>query len=158
MENSQKDRLRTYAWNYFVYHAEQRINAFNLYLIIVAVLIGGFGTVIVKTKEEYLRWLSIFGFVLLIISVTFALLDKRSKELVRNGEAALKYLDELEELPDDGSCPHILKIFSRDDYVSSNKSLYSISRAYVSYSSVFRIIFLLFGLLGFATSVFCLMN
>jgi hypothetical protein len=158
MENSQKDRLRAYAWNYFVYHAEQRIKAFNLYLIIVAILIGGFGTVVVKIEVENMPWLSIFGFVLLIISAAFALLDKRSKELVRNGEAALKYLDELEGLPDEGSCPNILKIFSRDDYVSSNKSQHSINRLYVSYSAIFRIIFLLFGLLGLATSVICLIN
>jgi hypothetical protein len=157
MEESQKNRLRKYAWDYFVYHAEQRIKTFNLYLIIVAILIGGFGTVIIKTKEEYLPWLSIFGFLLVIFSVAFALLDKRNRELVRNGEAALKYLDELEELPNDGSFPHVLKIFSRDDHMSSNKAWYSI-RAHVSYSAILRIIFLVFGLLGFVTSVFCLIR
>ncbi|MGO9015585.1 MAG: hypothetical protein ACLQF0_11455 [Dissulfurispiraceae bacterium] len=157
MDESQLNRLRSYAWNYFAYHAEQRIKTFNFYIILVAVIIGGCGTALSNINKEYFRLLlSLLGFLLTIISVAFAFLDRRNKELVRNGEAALRYLDEFEELPSEGSAPHVLQLFSRDDHICSNKPKGLSIRAHISYSHVFRSIFLVFGVIGLIIGIACL--
>ncbi len=41
-----KEVRLTYAWNWFSYHAGQRLSAFNFFLVIVGVLTVGFGQAI----------------------------------------------------------------------------------------------------------------
>ncbi len=150
MEDAQKDRLRTYAWNYFAYHAEQRMKTFHFYLITIAALIVGFVSAAVTIPTEYFHWLSIVGLLITIFSVAFAFMDKRNANLVRNGEAALRWLDEQEGLPNEDGLPNLMAIFSRDDTINEAKPKVSLINAHVSYSKILRVIFWTIGLIGLA--------
>lgn len=156
MNDEQKNRLRTYAWNYFAYHAEQRMKTFHFYLITVAVLITGFIPASARVSIEQFKWLAIIGFLITFFSITFAFLDKRNANLVKNGEAALKWLDDQEELQAENDAPpHVMSIFARDDYINEAKSKFSFTKAHVSYSKILLTIFWLIGLIGFIGVIVC---
>jgi hypothetical protein len=79
-----------YSWKWFSYHADQRLKAFNYYLVIVGVLVVGY----LKCLELGLRWPAavIAGFGA-IVSLAFWILDIRNTELVNYGRAALEELE-----------------------------------------------------------------
>ena len=102
------------------------------------------------------KWLSIFGFLLLFLSIVFWKLDKRNKELVRNGEEALKYLDEQENLQNKGAEPHALKLFAHDDYLAKVRVNTSRLGIHFTYSIFLSTLFISMSLLGLITGLFCL--
>lgn len=152
IEDSQKERLRNYAWNYFALHAEQRMKTFHFYLIVSTVLVAGFinGT---KDSSVDCRILSFLGLLLALMSYYFEKLDKRNRELVRNGEAALKYLDELENLEDSNKKPNILKVFAHDDFASKTQT--NQNSLSFSYSIFLKCIFRTFGAIGLLAFIAC---
>lgn len=156
MDDSQRQSLRNYAWGYFAFHAEQRMKAVHFYLILSTVLVTGFINGIKNTDNYFL--FAIVGFVLALISFFFKRLDERNKELVRNGEAALKFLDSLEDLENVEEQPNVLKIFEYDDYTIKKKQEKSKNFSHFSYSTFLNYIFLTFGLLGFVTGILCLLH
>jgi len=88
-----------HAWNWFSLHASQRMQSFNFFLVAVAFLVAGYGTVVDKHPAIAVgigglgAWLSFW----------FNRLERRSKQLVKAGEVALGYsqarLAELEANP-----------------------------------------------------------
>jgi hypothetical protein len=155
MDDAQKNRLREYAWNYFAFHAEQRLKTFHLYLILVAVIIAGFITALNYTEDH--SWLSVFGFLLMFLSILFGRLDIRNKQLVRNGEEALKYLDEQESLKNNRDEPHILKIFAHDDYMLARTVNDQLFRTRVTYSKFLTLLFWGLAFLGLGAGIACLL-
>jgi hypothetical protein len=161
MDDSQKQRLRNYAWGYFAIHAEQRMKTFHFYLILSTALISGFILGMTRIDNDKLLILAPIGFLLTLVSFLFFKLDNRNKQLVRNGEYALNFLDELEDLMEEGEQPHILKIFAYDDWKLAQdegkierKKIKALSLS--SYSQIFSMIFWAFGILGIMELVFCL--
>ena len=155
MDDTQKNRLREYAWKYFAFHAEQRLKTFHLYLVLVAVIIAGFTTALSYAEDH--SWLCIFGFLLMFLSFIFGMLDIRNKQLVRNGEAALKYLDEQEDIENNDDEPHILKIFAHDDYMLSQTVNVRLLRTRITYSRFLIFVFWGLGLLGLGVGIACLL-
>lgn len=153
MNNKYRQEMRTYAWNYFSLHAGQRLSTFNFYLILAALLVTP--CISAFTKPDLMsRKIAIgLGMLLAVISMIFFKLDQRNKALVRNAEAALRFLDEQVELQDCNGVPHECKLFSRDDYHTNQakkiKSFWP-SKLYLSYSDCFRYIFTIFIILGLA--------
>jgi deoxyribose-phosphate aldolase len=80
-----------YAWDWFSYHANQRLNAFHFFLIIIGfVVVGYFKSM--ELEQVYFSFLiCLFG---ALASIAFWFLDIRNEELVNCGRYAL---DELEE-------------------------------------------------------------
>jgi len=81
----------TYAWNWFSYHASQRLIAFRYFLLIIgAISLGYF-----KCLEMKLFWYSVFiCFFGMMVCVAFFLLEIRNEELVNCGRHALDRLEE----------------------------------------------------------------
>jgi hypothetical protein len=139
-------------------------------LILVAVLIGGFGSAVTSVEARHLPWLSVFGILLTVISIAFSLLDRRNRQLVENGENSLKYLDLLEGLErpqverkqaggqrtETISVPHPLELFARDDDMKETSPAFPRWNAYVGYGGIFKMLFAIFGLLGIVGTVVCL--
>ena len=148
MEESQKQRLRDYAWKYFALHAEQRMKTFHFYILLSSALVVGFINGI-KDSKNYLLF-SVLGLLLTLVSFLFKKLDQRNKELIRNGEQALKFLDEQEKLSDNNGEPSILKIFAHDDLKMKEKL------DKFSYSSFLKYIFGGFEFLGIVFVIYCL--
>lgn len=79
-----------YAWDWFNYHASQRLTAFRFFLVILAAISAGYATAL--EKELYFM-AGVVGLVGVFISFAFYRLDKRNEELVNDGRDVL---DELE--------------------------------------------------------------
>lgn len=84
-----EERRFTYAWNWFAYHANQRLTAFHFFLIIFGALIIGYSQSIDKSAWISLG-IAIFG---AFISWVFVLLDVRNEELVNCGRDALDKIE-----------------------------------------------------------------
>jgi hypothetical protein len=80
----------TYAWNWFNYHAQQRLTAFHYFLIIVGFLMAGYITCLDKTLKLLQ---AVIGFVGIVISLAFWALDIRNGQLVDDGRDALRKLE-----------------------------------------------------------------
>ncbi len=78
---------RAHAWEWFKYHASQRMTVFNFFLLITAALTTGFVTTVVG--QHYLAALALAAIELIVIA-SFFQLDRRNSQLVKIGE---RYLD-----------------------------------------------------------------
>lgn len=83
-----------YAWEWFKYHADQRLRAFYYYLIIIGALALGYLTAIpigsqFNQVNRIIPWLFILGF---IVSVAFLCLEIRNVELVNIGRNKLEQI------------------------------------------------------------------
>lgn len=79
-----------YAWNWFSYHAAQRLTAFRFFLIMIGVVIVGY----FKCVELHWPRLGIvMGSFGALIAVAFWILEIRNEELVWCGRAALDQLE-----------------------------------------------------------------
>jgi hypothetical protein len=128
-----------YAWNYFAIHAEQRLKTFHFYLLVCAAIVAG-GAAILRDKE--LR--SIAGFLYLflaVLSFIFWKLDVRNRELVKNGEAAIKHLESEVEAHAIGDVPHVLRIMLREHVMTERRDPWR-------YSHCLNGVFLTFGTVG----------
>lgn len=81
-----KDAL-DHAWNWFQYHAEQRMTMIRFYLTIAAAIGAGIGYLATKDQPLLSCLLSGFG---AAASICFMRLDNRVSNLVKLGENALK--------------------------------------------------------------------
>ncbi len=87
--------ILTYAWNWFSYHANQRLTAFHYFLIIVGFLVAGYTTSL--DKQLYTMQAAI-GLVGVLISIAFLALDIRNEQLVDDGRDALRKLEQALEM------------------------------------------------------------
>ena len=88
---------------------------------------------------------------LVLTAFIFWRLEERTRRLVKNGEDALRFLDEqwsLEPLPD--KTPHYLRLFERDDYLMEvvKRRWWAKCRVPKSYADNFRIAYLMIGGVG----------
>lgn len=91
IERDQVEVGLRYAWDWFSYHANQRLSAFRFFLIMVAFITAGYGTSWDRKLYGFSLVLSIAG---VLVSFAFFRLDRRNEELVNDGRDVL---DELEE-------------------------------------------------------------
>jgi hypothetical protein len=129
-ERTYKEYLREQAWNYFQLHATQRLTTFNYYLVLSTAITAAIA--ITFQKDFRLPALDIVLSLLLVgISYVFLKLDGRNIELVKYGEAALKYFEKTEQanFPDEATgAPHEAQLFRREEYMTRKKTEHSEGR------------------------------
>ena len=81
--------VRTYAWDWFEYHAGQRTSMFNYGIAAAAILAAGYGSSIEKEPEVSVA----IGVVGIIVSLSFLRVDARNRFLVDRGEAMLRAVE-----------------------------------------------------------------
>lgn len=153
MDEKQHAMLRDYAWKYFSMHADQRLKTFGFYLTLATLIVGAFIAILKEAKDW--RWLSVLPFLLSFMTFVFWKFELRNKQLVRNGEAALKHLDALLPIVSTGAEPHVLRILARDDYLSGQGDGSPHKRGW-TYSRCFNAVFLVFGITGLVVGLVCL--
>ncbi len=79
-----------YAWNWFSFHADQRIKVYNFMLAALAFLVAAIVTAIDKGRTGIAVVLCIFS---ALLALVFVLLDRRNRDLERLGEEVLKDLE-----------------------------------------------------------------
>ena len=142
------DHLRGYAWNYFSFHAEQRMKTFHFYLITIAAICAGLVTLRTKGATGSTAIEALLCFSITFISAVFFILDRRNRDLVHNGENALRHLDDLEGHEKTTACPHPLELFARDKHITTSKPAIPSLHAHYSYTTVLSLMFFCIGLVG----------
>ena len=142
MTPDERKEYRDYAWSYFSLHADHRLKVFSFFIVFASLTIGGFSTLVGKNGFQ-----SVYGLLLLLLSVLsflFWKFEERTRMLVKNGENALKHLDQTLE-PED----KVLALFERDDETTSAMEKWPIHTGHFSYSRVFRWVYAIFGIGSF---------
>jgi hypothetical protein len=153
MNEELQKSMRTYAWGYFVQHAEQRLKTFNFYVLFCTVIIGAFATLTSKNGSH--TTYCVLPLLLPIFSFVFYKLDERTKMLIRNSEQALKYLDTL-SLKDHPDAECVLSLIKIDENQTDNLPAYPLfNGGYFSYSRVFRWVFYLMSIIGILGVIYC---
>ena len=159
MNKKEMEVSRTQAWNYFEYHATQRLTTFNFYLTLSSLISSA---LFFSLNSANLFWISIFlGFLLIIFSFIFQKLDRRNRDLINGAEEALKYFEKETRLPKDGNLPHITKIFLREEILTKKKKgekSWFFWKNYLTYSDSFSVIYFGFGIIGGAGVVLSLVK
>lgn len=83
-----------YAWNWFEYHAGQRLTAFRFFLVFLGALIVGFST---GLKDGNLFFAQVVGWFGAFISLAFLVLEIRNEQLANVGRDALMHLEQSDE-------------------------------------------------------------
>ncbi len=148
-EPSKSEIAFNYAWNWFSYHASQRFNAFNFFLVIIGFVVVGYSQSIQLGEEGQLLgfFLGLFG---VLTSIAFIILDIRNEELVNCGRDALDKLEDKVGLT-----------IRRDDENRKNflirwPILKSLLKPYIRHSFLFRLIQLLTGIAFLFAAIYAL--
>jgi hypothetical protein len=152
LTDQQENTFRTQAWNYFALHAAQRMQSFQYYVTFVTALIGG-AIVLLKSDGNHYNWLAVICAISSAISFLFWKLDCRTRQLIKNAETALKYLDARHNLPGAGAFPNELRLFDRDDASKNSIAESNIWNSKLSYSKCFNFVFAIFGYGGAALAL-----
>jgi hypothetical protein len=84
-----KQRL-TYAWQWFAYHAEQRMKLFHYTLIGFTLISAAIAQAVTSKEHGFGALFCAFG---IVLSFIFSRLDRRNRDLVRRGEKMLRALE-----------------------------------------------------------------
>jgi hypothetical protein len=149
MTPDDRREARAYAWNYFALHAEQRMKLFNFFLILSGLILGAFPAV--RSMAPAAKLTALLPLLLVLTAFIFWRLEERTRRLVKNGEEALRFLDEqwpVEPLQD--RTPHHLQLVARDDYLMQaiKKRWWAKCGVPISYAGSFRIAYLMIGGVG----------
>jgi hypothetical protein len=82
---------QSYAWGYFVFHAQQRQTVFNFFIILIGASLAAYAATIDKVSVAKFHF--IIGCVLAASSFLFWRLDERSRHLIKLAEAPLKEIE-----------------------------------------------------------------
>src|SRR5262245_4376604 len=122
MTDDELKRSWDYAWNYFSFHADQRLKTFTHYVALCTAV--GAVTAAIAAKTELIWVAGIFvAAALVLLSTIFWRLDIRNRQLVHHGEDAIRHLEQKTNLPDgDGGEPHLLKIMVHEEFITNRDS------------------------------------
>jgi hypothetical protein len=151
-EREQYEHMQEYVWKYFQVHASQRLTTFNFYLVVSAVLVTGYFTVI---KEDKFCFGLVLGLLLTFVSFIFYKLDRRNRDLVRHAERALRLLEARVPLVSAKDAP--LRIFTVEDAQTAQmkKIRWPPWRIYLTYARCFLLVFLTFAVVGLICLAYC---
>lgn len=127
---------RNYVFQYFQYHASQRMATFNFYVLVMGALIAG----VISAEKDFPGYsVLFFGFAMMFFSVIFYMLDRRARQLVKVSELCLI---EIEGKAGSDEA----KIFDKEKNTPID------SRA-LKYSSAFASVFMFFFVVGLLSSL-----
>jgi len=102
--------VQGYAWNWFVYHAGQRITAFQIFLVFLGALAVGLSY---SLEHGNFFLMSVVSLAAAFISVAFLILEIRNEKLVKVGRDALLKVEESKEF---NAFPPEYKLFHVDQH------------------------------------------
>ncbi len=141
-------------WDYFVIHANQRMQILNFYIVLETFFITGLLTLFQLDGE-----LTAFRFIVCIAIIFFSLifyaLDTRTKAMIKFSEDVLKTIEQKNV----AKYGNEIMIFN----IEQEKTIYErrgnwIAKHFLSYSKLFRLIFQFFTLIGLLGIVFEIYN
>jgi hypothetical protein len=121
----------------------------NFFLILSGLIIGAFPAV--RGMAPRAKAVALLPLLLVLTAFVFWRLEERTRRLVKNGEDALRFLDEqwpIKSLPD--GTPHYMRLFDRDDHLMEpvKRRWWAKRLVPISYADCFRVAYVMIGLVG----------
>jgi hypothetical protein len=155
--NESESTLNRQAWDYYQVHSEQRLIAANFYISIASVLAGALFAVL--QSAQTVRIGALLGVLLIVLSYVFWQWDRRTSDLIKIAEDALKYFEGHSDLKSTSEEPHVTRIFQREAYLTDRKrrkrSIF-FWRNYYTYRTCLNLIFISFAIAGALGAVLAL--
>ncbi len=151
-EFDHRDALK-YSWDYFHFHASQRLTTFNFYLVICGFVIAGYATALRDSHDSPVA--ALLGLVLSLISFIFWKLDLRNRQMIWNAEDALKELEDTFDFADKRSPIRIFR-YEEDQSASVTRGRF-VPRCWprlFTFSVCFGIVFATFAALGLGGAIY----
>lgn len=141
-------------WNYFTIHANQRIQMLNFYIILETFFITGL-LALLQIKDRLSIVEIILGIAIVFFSYIFYALDKRTKDMIKISEEAIKSIEQ-KYTPQYGNA---IMIFS----LEQEKTLFDrrwrwFAKNCLSYSKLFVLIYVFFSIIGLVGIILGLTN
>ena len=154
-ERQQIGHQREYVWGYFQLHSSQRLTAFNFYIVISTAIAAGY---IFALGVYSIPAIAVpLGFTVSLLSFVFWKLDVRNRQLIKNAEEALKYLEDFTSTGGDKDQCEALKVFTYEEKqtnrMKARRSFWP-WKNYYSYSVCFNMVFVVFGISGFVGAIY----
>jgi hypothetical protein len=89
-EQKQLELELKFSWDWFQYHASQRLTAFNFFLVLIGAIAVGYAQAVTHASQTLGIVLGSFG---AFVALAFLAMDIRNQELVECGLKALKDLE-----------------------------------------------------------------
>ncbi|MCM1102234.1 MAG: hypothetical protein NC079_10740 [Clostridium sp.] len=141
-------------WNYFAMHAGQRIQILNFYIVLETFFITGLLTLF-QLSGDLTVFRLILSFSVIFFSFVFYALDKRTKEMIKFSEDALKTIEQKYE----SEYSSEIMIFSKEQEKTLFERRWSwLAKNFLSYSKLFKLIYLFFGIIGILGMVMEIIN
>lgn len=139
---------REYAWKYFSLHSEQRLKTFHFFVVLSAVISGAILTIVKEVSN--VLYATPMCYLLAFLAFIFWKLDQRNRELIKNGESALKDIEDSIELS--GERMSSIHLFTNEETRTNTKKRLPntpLIHAHFSYTNCFNWVFFVFGVGGF---------
>jgi hypothetical protein len=108
-----------YAWKWFAYHAAQRMQTFNFFLILMGALSVGYYQAYQSKSDVYAAIVASFG---AVVAFAFVVLEVRNEELVNVGRNALQSIEMLPGFPSKPEALRLLSVDRKRTFLKSHKA------------------------------------
>lgn len=141
-------------WNYFSLHANQRMQLLHFYILLETFLITGLLTLF-QLNGEFKIFRIILSVAVVFFSFIFKGLDKRSKEMIKYSENAIRSIEKKYILRYNGD----IMIFCIEQEETERERIKDWkAKKFLSYSKLFSLIFLFFITIGLISCVFSIIS
>lgn len=132
-------------WDYFSIHAKQRMQMFNFYIILETLFITAFCT-LCEFGDKMCIYRIIVSLAIIVFSVAFYLIDKRSKMMIKESEKALRTLEGRYE----EKYGRDIMIFTKEEESTTRqRENCCFASKFLSYSKMLKFIYVFFIIIGF---------
>lgn len=131
-------------WDYFAIHANQRIQILNFYIVLETFFITGLLTLF-QLNGELTVFRLLLSFAIIFFSFIFYALDRRTKEMIKFSEEALRNIEQKYV----AQYSNKIMIFSIEQEKTLSERRWSwFAKKYLSYSKLFQLIYIFFTIIG----------
>ncbi|MES1931395.1 hypothetical protein T35B1_02235 [Salinisphaera shabanensis T35B1] len=146
---------REYAWKYFALHADQRLKAFNFFVVFTTFLLGAFAALIARIGLQ--TYCALLPAALVYVAFVFWKLEERTRMLIKTGEEALRVIDaECLEGEEKRFAP--LALFATDDINTKSLAAHPKWHGHFTYSRCFRWVYVAAAIAGLGAVGFCIVG
>ena len=146
MSGNVEDTALIHATKHFEIHAAQRLTAFNFFIVISGAILAAIAASFQKPNEFALVGAAL-GILLVLLSIIFWKLDRRTKFLIKHSESAIKHYEMI-------NLAQEFRVFSNEDAATTaHREKHRYLHRMFSYSEAFGMLFVGSGILGLAGAI-----
>jgi hypothetical protein len=143
----------TLTWNYFQFHAQQRLTYINFFVILSSALTVAQYTIISSSARIYFVGI-LLGVIECIISYVFYKFDERNKFLTKHAEDTIKLIESNYSFSEKEDYLENVKLFTVEEIIT-NLNMEN-NKSFLSHSQSYKLLLIFYSLVGIIGSLISL--